>query len=182
MSPICYEEKAGGLAMGGFESKLTVTRLGANEFFMVGDSAKTTRVAAWVERHLRDRGHASRVDVTSAWTVLSLGNALWGEGPALGLRDAGYHASDAPCTEAGRRDCGAKLRPTNALGDGARVHAKARQAGGIRRSRRPRSLAHGATRQEAREVRVRRCGHSLGRRTDPGRRATCGLDRSSNQR
>ena len=59
-------------ARGGFESDLTVTRLGANEFFILTGTAQTTRDFAWIEQHIEGDEHASLVDVTSAWSVVSL--------------------------------------------------------------------------------------------------------------
>ncbi len=59
-------------ARGGFESDLTVTRLGRHEFFLVTGSAQTTRDAAWIERHIRAEERAALVDVTSGWSVLSV--------------------------------------------------------------------------------------------------------------
>jgi glycine cleavage system aminomethyltransferase T/glycine/D-amino acid oxidase-like deaminating enzyme len=68
---------------GGFESDLTITRVAANEFFILTGTAQTTRDFAWIERHIRDDEHASLVDVTSAWSILSLmgprAEALLGE-------------------------------------------------------------------------------------------------------
>jgi 4-methylaminobutanoate oxidase (formaldehyde-forming) len=57
---------------GGIESDLTVTRLSAYEFFIVTGSSQATRDAGWIERHIGEDEHASLVDVTSAWSVLSL--------------------------------------------------------------------------------------------------------------
>ena len=57
---------------GGFESDLTVTRIAANEFFIVTGSAQTTRDFAWIERHIGPDEHASLVDVTGAWSVVSV--------------------------------------------------------------------------------------------------------------
>ena len=57
---------------GGFESDLTVTRLAANEFFILTGTAQTTRDFTWIERHVGDGEHASLVDVTSAWSIVSL--------------------------------------------------------------------------------------------------------------
>ncbi len=59
-------------ARGGFESDLTIVRLGTAEFFIVTGSAQTTRDFAWIERAVVDGEHASLVDVTSAWSVLSV--------------------------------------------------------------------------------------------------------------
>ena len=158
-------------ARGGFESDLTVTRVGPHEFFVVTGSAQTTRDAAWIERHIRPDERAAVVDVTAGWSVLSvmgpkaeallarlspddlskaafpfaasrevdvgyarvraarmsyvggpgyelhvatdqcatLYEALWSEGAAFGLVDAGYYALDALRIEAGRRAWGAEL-------------------------------------------------------------------------
>ncbi|HSC99208.1 MAG TPA: aminomethyltransferase family protein, partial [Casimicrobiaceae bacterium] len=57
---------------GGFESDLTITRVAANEFFLVTGSAQATRDFAWIERHIRADEHAALVDVTSAYSVVSL--------------------------------------------------------------------------------------------------------------
>ena len=59
-------------ARGGFESDLTIVRLGAAEFFIITGSAQTTRDFAWIERAIRADEHASLVDVTSAYSVISL--------------------------------------------------------------------------------------------------------------
>jgi len=160
-------------ARGGFESDLTVTRLAAGAFFIVTGSGQATRDLAWIERHIGDDEHAALVDVTGAWSVLSvmgpkaeallrrlspddlskaampfsttreidvgyarvraarmsyvggpgyelyvpveqcvtLYDALWSEGTAFGLRDAGYYTIDALRIEAGRRAWGAELSP-----------------------------------------------------------------------
>jgi heterotetrameric sarcosine oxidase gamma subunit len=57
---------------GGFESDITVTRIGPMEFFVLGGSAQATRDFAWIERHIGADEHASLVDVTSGYSVLSL--------------------------------------------------------------------------------------------------------------
>src|SRR4029079_17859508 len=57
---------------GGFESGLTITRVAANEFFIVTGSAQATRDFAWIERHIRPDEHAALLDVTSAYSVVSL--------------------------------------------------------------------------------------------------------------
>ncbi len=59
-------------ARGGFESDLTITRIAANEFFILTGSAQATRDFAWIERHIRADEHAALVDVTSAYSVISL--------------------------------------------------------------------------------------------------------------
>ncbi len=48
---------------GGFESDLTVIRLGPGEFFIITGSAQTTRDFAWIERHVGESEHAVLVDV-----------------------------------------------------------------------------------------------------------------------
>src|SRR6185436_18334975 len=57
---------------GGFESDLTIIRIGAHEFFIVTGSAQTTRDFAWIERGIRDGECAALVDVSSAFCVLSV--------------------------------------------------------------------------------------------------------------
>ena len=57
---------------GGIESDLTVTRLRQDEFFIVTGSSQATRDFAWIERHIDAEAHASLVDVTGAWCVLSV--------------------------------------------------------------------------------------------------------------
>jgi 4-methylaminobutanoate oxidase (formaldehyde-forming) len=57
---------------GGFESDLTITRLGADAFFILTGSAQATRDADWIERHIGDGEFAALVDVTSAYSVLSV--------------------------------------------------------------------------------------------------------------
>jgi 4-methylaminobutanoate oxidase (formaldehyde-forming) len=59
-------------ARGGFESDLTVVRLAPTEFFVVTGSSQTTRDFSWVERHIGPDEHASLVDVTSAYSVISV--------------------------------------------------------------------------------------------------------------
>jgi len=59
-------------ARGGFESDLTIVRLGRAEFFVVTGSAQTTRDFAWIERAIGDAEHAALVDVTSAYSVISV--------------------------------------------------------------------------------------------------------------
>jgi len=59
-------------ARGGFESDLTIVRIAADEFFILTGSAQATRDFAWIERHIGDAERAALVDVTSAYSVLSL--------------------------------------------------------------------------------------------------------------
>jgi heterotetrameric sarcosine oxidase gamma subunit len=57
---------------GGFESDLTVIRIAPQEFLIVTGSAQTTRDFAWIERGIGPDRHAALVDVTSAWSVVSV--------------------------------------------------------------------------------------------------------------
>ena len=57
---------------GGFESDLTVTRLGADAYLIVTGSAQTTRDAHWIRRHIPAGITASLVDITGAYAVLGV--------------------------------------------------------------------------------------------------------------
>jgi glycine cleavage system aminomethyltransferase T/glycine/D-amino acid oxidase-like deaminating enzyme len=57
---------------GGFESDLTITRLRADAFFILTGSAQATRDADWIERHIGEGEFAALVDVTSAYSLLSV--------------------------------------------------------------------------------------------------------------
>jgi 4-methylaminobutanoate oxidase (formaldehyde-forming) len=57
---------------GGFESDLTVTRLGADAYLIVTGSAQTTRDAHWIRRHVPDGARAALSDVTGAYAVLGV--------------------------------------------------------------------------------------------------------------
>lgn len=57
---------------GGFESDLTITRLAADTFFILTGSAQATRDADWIERHIGERECAALVDVTSAFSIVSV--------------------------------------------------------------------------------------------------------------
>jgi len=59
-------------ARGGFESDLTITRLGPETFFILTGSAQATRDASWIERHIASEEFAVLVDVTGAYSVISL--------------------------------------------------------------------------------------------------------------
>ena len=59
-------------ARGGFESDLTITRLDAETFFILTGSGQATRDASWIERHVDPAESAVLVDVTSAYSVISL--------------------------------------------------------------------------------------------------------------
>jgi 4-methylaminobutanoate oxidase (formaldehyde-forming) len=57
---------------GGFESDLTITRLADETFFILTGSAQATRDADWINRHIGESEFAALVDVTSAWSVISI--------------------------------------------------------------------------------------------------------------
>lgn len=59
-------------ARGTYESDLTVTRTGADEYLLVSSSATTERDQDWIRRHLPDGADARVVDVTSAYAVLGV--------------------------------------------------------------------------------------------------------------
>jgi 4-methylaminobutanoate oxidase (formaldehyde-forming) len=59
-------------ARGGFESDLTVTRLAPDTFFILTGSGQATRDASWIERHIGEGEFAALVDVTGAYSVISL--------------------------------------------------------------------------------------------------------------
>jgi 4-methylaminobutanoate oxidase (formaldehyde-forming) len=58
-------------ARGGFESDLTVIRLGERDFLLVTGTAQAIRDRDWITRHIGD-AVAILTDVTSAWSVLSV--------------------------------------------------------------------------------------------------------------
>jgi 4-methylaminobutanoate oxidase (formaldehyde-forming) len=57
---------------GGFESDLTIVRLGSAEFFIITGSSQATRDFAWIERAIRADEHAALVDVTNAYSIVSV--------------------------------------------------------------------------------------------------------------
>ena len=59
-------------AKAGFESDLTVHRLGPEEFFIVTGTAQPVRDAAWIRRGLGKGEDVKVEDVTDAWSVLSV--------------------------------------------------------------------------------------------------------------
>ncbi len=75
---------------GGFESDLTITRLAPERFFILTGSAQATRDADWINRHRRDDEFAVLVDVTSAYSVLSV----------MGPKSAALLGSSPPTTSA----------------------------------------------------------------------------------
>ena len=57
---------------GGIESDVTVTRIAADEFLILTGTAQATRDFAHIERRIEAGEHASLVDVTSAYSIVSL--------------------------------------------------------------------------------------------------------------
>jgi len=57
---------------GGFESDLTITRLAADTFFILTGSAQATRDYDWIDKHIGEDEFAALVDVTSAYSVISV--------------------------------------------------------------------------------------------------------------
>lgn len=57
---------------GGYESDVTVTRLAADQYFIVTGTAQATRDADWIRRHIPEDARAVLIDVTSAHAVLSV--------------------------------------------------------------------------------------------------------------
>jgi 4-methylaminobutanoate oxidase (formaldehyde-forming) len=54
---------------GGYESDLTVTRLGPDEFLLVTSSGSVVRDQSWISRHADPADHVDVVDVSSAYAV-----------------------------------------------------------------------------------------------------------------
>jgi glycine cleavage system aminomethyltransferase T/glycine/D-amino acid oxidase-like deaminating enzyme len=57
---------------GGFESDVTITRLAHDTFFIMTGSAQATRDASWLNRHVGSGEFAALVDVTSAYSLISV--------------------------------------------------------------------------------------------------------------
>jgi 4-methylaminobutanoate oxidase (formaldehyde-forming) len=57
---------------GGFESDLSVARLGRDAFLLLTGAAQATRDADWIRRHIPDEARAVVTDVTSAYAVLAV--------------------------------------------------------------------------------------------------------------
>ena len=57
---------------GGFESDLTITRTAEDTFFILTGSAQATRDADWIARHIDANEFAALIDVTSAYSVISV--------------------------------------------------------------------------------------------------------------
>jgi 4-methylaminobutanoate oxidase (formaldehyde-forming) len=59
-------------ARGCFESDLTIIRTGPQEFYIVTGSSQTWRDADWIRRNMRPTDRAELVDVTEAFSVISV--------------------------------------------------------------------------------------------------------------
>lgn len=59
-------------ARGCFESDLTIIRSGAQEFYIVTGSSQTWRDQDWIRRNMRPTDRAELVDVTEAFSVISV--------------------------------------------------------------------------------------------------------------
>jgi 4-methylaminobutanoate oxidase (formaldehyde-forming) len=59
-------------ARGGFESDLTVMRLGERRFLLVTGSSQPVRDRDWIARHVADDAHVTLVEVSALWSVLSV--------------------------------------------------------------------------------------------------------------
>jgi len=57
---------------GGYESDLTVMRLGRDRFLVVTGSAQAVHDADWLSRNIPEDAHATLTDVTSAYAVIAL--------------------------------------------------------------------------------------------------------------
>ena len=57
---------------GGYESDLTVLRLGDQKFLIITGSAQTIHDADWIRKNMNDDAHCHVSDMTSAWSVLSI--------------------------------------------------------------------------------------------------------------
>ena len=57
---------------GGIECDLTVTRIDANEYYLVTGTGFATHDLDWIQRNLPQGGDVHIEDVTTAWAVLSL--------------------------------------------------------------------------------------------------------------
>ncbi len=64
---------------GGFESDLTITRTAWDTFFILTGSGQATRDADWIGKHIAEHEFAALVDVTSAYSVISVMGPKSGE-------------------------------------------------------------------------------------------------------
>ncbi|TPL73607.1 FAD-dependent oxidoreductase [Mesorhizobium sp. B2-3-15] len=81
-------------ARGGYESDLTVMRLGAEKFLIVTGSAQAVHDADWIVKNIPPDAHAVLTDVTSAYAVLALmgprSRDLLGKLSSADLSNAGF--------------------------------------------------------------------------------------------
>ncbi|MBZ9982049.1 FAD-dependent oxidoreductase [Mesorhizobium sp. BR-1-1-8] len=81
-------------ARGGYESDLTVMRLGAQKFLIVTGSAQAVHDADWIARNIPPDAHAIVTDVTSSYAVLALmgprSRDLLGKLSSADLSNAGF--------------------------------------------------------------------------------------------
>ena len=59
-------------ARGTYESDLTVTRTGPEEFLLVSSAATTVRDQDWIVKHIGDGQHVSATDISSAYAVFGV--------------------------------------------------------------------------------------------------------------
>jgi 4-methylaminobutanoate oxidase (formaldehyde-forming) len=57
---------------GGYESDVTVARIGREEYLMITGTAQAVRDADWIRRNIAEGARATLTDVTSAYAVLAL--------------------------------------------------------------------------------------------------------------
>lgn len=81
-------------ARGGYESDLTVMRLGAERFLIVTGSAQAVHDADWIVKNIPADAHAILTDVTSSYAVLALmgprSRGLLGKLSSADLSNAGF--------------------------------------------------------------------------------------------
>ncbi|ADV14392.1 GcvT family protein [Mesorhizobium ciceri] len=81
-------------ARGGYESDLTVMRLGAEKFLIVTGSAQAVHDADWIVKNIPSDAHAIVTDVTSSYAVLALmgprSRDLLGKLSSADLSNAGF--------------------------------------------------------------------------------------------
>ena len=59
-------------ARGGFESDVTIVRLGVSEFYIIGGSTQTVRDQDWIHRNLPTDARADLCDVTESFSVIGV--------------------------------------------------------------------------------------------------------------
>jgi 4-methylaminobutanoate oxidase (formaldehyde-forming) len=81
-------------ARGGYESDLTVMRLGAEKFLIVTGSAQAVHDADWIVKNIPSDAHAIVTDVTSSYSVLAVmgprSRGLLGKLSSADLSNAGF--------------------------------------------------------------------------------------------